>query len=351
MDNHPIPQDVTGFEFKLIGSMTIKQFGYVGVGVVLAVVFFYSPLVWYVKYPVMLTTAILGVSLAFLPVAGRPLDLMASYFLKAILKPNQYIYQKTGGSLSFMELTLQPVLPKSLSAPQVLSKTSHSESKKGQQLMNYLYSTTADNTNPLDQKESQYVTSLFNQSISQQFINTTPPAIQESQTPFPQASQDGLPQDPVKIPSVPQPQYSPQNNNSQPVSPKTVLEIIPDKQASANAPTQNLSSNQAKTALDMEFPNLIKGIIKDARGNVLSGILVEVLNKDNESVRAFKTNSLGQFMSATQLVNGSYTITFEDPKAQHKFDNIKIEANGSILPSLSIVSIDAREELRKSLFG
>ena len=44
MENHPIPQDVTGFQFRLIGSMTVKQFGYLSAGVIAAVIVFYMPI-------------------------------------------------------------------------------------------------------------------------------------------------------------------------------------------------------------------------------------------------------------------------------------------------------------------
>ena len=44
MDNHPIPQDVTGFQFRLIGDMTIKQFAYLAGGMILAWIFLASPL-------------------------------------------------------------------------------------------------------------------------------------------------------------------------------------------------------------------------------------------------------------------------------------------------------------------
>ncbi|EKD47460.1 MAG: hypothetical protein ACD_66C00049G0001, partial [uncultured bacterium] len=28
MEQHPVPQNVTGFQFKLIGDITLKQFAY-----------------------------------------------------------------------------------------------------------------------------------------------------------------------------------------------------------------------------------------------------------------------------------------------------------------------------------
>ena len=99
-----------------------------------------------------------------------------------------------------------------------------------------------------------------------------------------------------------------------------------------------------------EFPNIITGIIKDPRGNPLGNILVEVKDKEGNPVRAFKTNGLGQFVSATALANGNYTVLFEDPKGQNKFDTIGFEAIGEVILPIEVTSIDEREELRKSLF-
>lgn len=100
-----------------------------------------------------------------------------------------------------------------------------------------------------------------------------------------------------------------------------------------------------------DVPNLITGIIKDSRGNVLPNILIEVKDKDGNPVRAFKTNPLGQFASATPLLSGTYTISFEDPQGKHSFDAVEITANGEVLLPFEIISIDARERLRQELFG
>ena len=40
MDAHPIPQNVTSFQFKLVGEMTLKQFLYLATGMVIAYIFF-----------------------------------------------------------------------------------------------------------------------------------------------------------------------------------------------------------------------------------------------------------------------------------------------------------------------
>jgi hypothetical protein len=96
---------------------------------------------------------------------------------------------------------------------------------------------------------------------------------------------------------------------------------------------------------------LIVGVTKDPRGNALPGILVEIKDKENGPVRAFKTNEFGRFASATPLASGTYSIDFEDPKAQNKFEKMTIVLTGQIIPPIQAISIDTREELRRSLFA
>src|SRR3989344_2345990 len=97
MDNHPIPQDITGFQFKLIGEMTVKQFAYVATGVVTAWLLFTVlpfPLVFKIAFA--LPFAAIGAGLAFVPIEGRQMDVMIGNFFKAVFNPTQYIYQKIG---------------------------------------------------------------------------------------------------------------------------------------------------------------------------------------------------------------------------------------------------------------
>ena len=100
-----------------------------------------------------------------------------------------------------------------------------------------------------------------------------------------------------------------------------------------------------------EEPNLIKGVVRDPRGNPIQNILVEVKDDEDNPVRAFKTNNLGVFASATSLANGHYTIVLEDPKLVHKFDTLSINATGAPITTLEVTSIDPREELRRELFN
>lgn len=100
-----------------------------------------------------------------------------------------------------------------------------------------------------------------------------------------------------------------------------------------------------------EFPNIISGIVKDPRGNPLANILVEVKDPQGNAVRAFKTSALGQFASATPLANGDFIIDFEDPRGQNKFDSVSFKAKGEVILPIEVLSVDTREELRRSLFN
>ena len=109
MENHPIPQDVTGFKFKLIGSMTVKQFLYVlGFGIIATIIFILQ-INFSIRIPLVLLFAGIGLALAFLPVEGRPMDIMIANFAKTIPSENRYIFKKRGVDLSSFEILKPPV--------------------------------------------------------------------------------------------------------------------------------------------------------------------------------------------------------------------------------------------------
>lgn len=280
MDNHPIPQDVTGFQFKLIGNMTVKQFAYLAVGVVLAWVFFQLPISFLIKFPLCTFFAVLGVGLAFFPISGRPMDLMIGNFIKALIRPTQFVYEKTGRDLYF--------------------------------------STKPAFTTPLPKdKLKAYIQ-------SQNLVTSTPTPVQSMAQPVAQNTY---------IPPAPMPTQQPQ--------PQAAVQINPIA----------VRGRETGMPIAPDSPNLITGIVKDPRGNPLPNILIEVKDKEGNPVRAFKTNEVGRFASATPLINGVYTIELEDPKGQNKFEAKPINVTGQIITPIEAVSIDTREELRRSLFA
>ena len=402
MENHPIPQDITGFQFKLIGDMTVKQFAYVAAGVLIGWLFFITPLADFIKIPLAIIFILIGVALAFVPVEGRPLDTMIGNFFKAVFNPTQYIYQKQGANLVMQS-----------------ASSSDSSSLSNQQFKQFL-NKFPKGKNKLDQKESVFFQNLNTYSApvpeqnvapdnipSHYFANQTPsgqqvPKMGSKATQQPKAPDEILSQENLlKTAAVLEKELAQakqiearedridsktflethqkvlelqeklnemfsqkqdlekrlvemQKTVDQPQGPvfsPSVAKVEPTKQTQyVRSIPQNMTQSVGLPTTP-EFPNLLTGIIKDPRGNPLGNILVEVKDSEGNAVRAFKTNALGHFASATALNNGKYTITFEDPKEQNKFDTIAFETTGQVIMPIEVISVDKREELRRSLFN
>jgi hypothetical protein len=409
MENHPIPQDITGFQFKLIGDMTLKQFAFLAGGVIVGWIIYSLPILVFIKIPLAAFLAIFGTCLAFVPINGRPMDVMIKNYFKAIFSPTQYIYQKGGGDL----------LQNSANIASGISKNQKGDgvgATREKQLTDIIKS-LPKGKNKLDQKETVFFQALNNseQPVEDKaqpafvgphaFANQTPsaPAVQPK-TPVKKIEEGKgrkeIDEDLKKTAAVLEKelQVAKAKELSDKVDTKEYLEahqkvldlqknlndLLSQKQDletklmdlqkelqekkdtvySASTATiepqketkfvRNIPQGMEKSVglpIAPEFPNVVTGIIKDPRGNPLPNILVEVKDADGNAVRAFKTNALGQFASATPLTNGDYVIEFEDTASQNRFDTVGFKANGEIILPIEVISVDTREELRRSLFN
>lgn len=94
MEQHPIPQQISSYEFKLVGEMTLKQFLKAAVGIVIALIINSTKLIFIVKWPLILLFAGGGLMLAFVPFEDRPLETWIAAFLKSIYSPTIFFYKK-----------------------------------------------------------------------------------------------------------------------------------------------------------------------------------------------------------------------------------------------------------------
>jgi len=412
MDQHPIPQDVTGFQFKLIGNMTVKQFGYVAAGVIGAVLLYYMPL----NFPLAILFKLLfvplfgggGAIVAFIPIEGRPIDVMAGNFMKAMVSPNQFVYIKKGRKLTFLDVQTHGATQTSNTSNTLLEakqkKTEHLASNKERQLDEILHRTQRKPQNKLDEKEGAYL-KLFNTPTAapQQSAQVPKPIVHTQPTvpitqpvhpvqnmippvmPQPVTNQNSQVQDETNISQLlaaarqeETMQHTPQSvalvHQKVLTLEKQLIEAHMKKsqleeevlklrsqlqvQTAQPAPVQIPQghptaqvTNKANMPYIPDTPNVLVGIVRDPRGNMLPSILVEVKDKNGNPVRAFKTNALGQFASATPLAPGIYSMQLEDPKKQHIFEIIQISVTNQIMMPIEITSHDAREELRRQLFN
>lgn len=367
MDSHPIPQDVTNFQFRLIGDMTLKQFGYVAAGVVFAWIVLASPLPFFLKLLFAGACILAGVVLAFVPFEGRPADIMVLYFIKALFNPTQFVYQKFVQASTSPHKTYTPDAPKKeekkqeekvtvATTPFVASQAVAAQPKQPEQIPEP--PKPIPEQKPAQQSQEpqlkQQIATLTKeladaktQEVQQAGSTTT--AAHEKVIDLEQQVQDIAKQKQDLEKQLVYLQKALTEKKQQVFTPTTAQEPAKETQHVKKVPKQMSAS--VGTPLVPDVPNLITGVVKDSRGNVLQSILIEIKDKDGNPVRAFKTNPLGQFAAATPLTNGIYTVSFEDPGSKHSFDTVEITANGEILLPLEIISIDARERLRQELFG
>ena len=85
-------------------------------------------------------------------------------------------------------------------------------------------------------------------------------------------------------------------------------------------------------------PNVVSGIVKDSEGKLLSNILLIVKNQKNEAVRAFKTNTMGQFLLLTPMDKGVYTVEVSPSNnLTETFAIIPVEVKGDVIPPMEFV--------------
>lgn len=112
MEQHPIPQNVTTFQFRLIGDMTIKQFGYLAGGAIAGYICYKMPFPFFITLPLTVISVLLGVGLAFVPIEERPMDIWILSFIKSIYSPTLYIWQKTQTPEMPQDKSVSTIIPK-----------------------------------------------------------------------------------------------------------------------------------------------------------------------------------------------------------------------------------------------
>jgi len=301
MEHHAVPQQISEYEFRLVGSMTLKQFIKLAGGLILAFVFYSTNLIFFIKWPLVIGFSSLGAALAFLPVNEQPLEKWLQAFFNSIYSPTIYVWQKQTQAFEFSDQYYQPP---SQPEPEEEGKKEDKEPK----LEEFLAS--------IDENE---------------------PSEDKNQTPKNRGEEK---KDTAKT-------QKPEAETK--VSEKT-------KEQKNDDLVFNLPSEKLKPTAEAEFgeipmpeppdtPNKIVGMVFDAQGNMVENAIIEIQDENGNAVRALRTNRLGQFETATALTNGSYIVSVE--KEDYNFDILKIEAKGEVLEPL-IIKAKEKSNIQKT---
>ncbi len=341
MDTHPVPQNVTAFEFHLVGDMTIKQFSYLAAGVVIAYVTFIvafnsAPLISII---IMAVSSLTGAAFAFIPIQDRPLDHWASAYVKAVLSPTRRRSQLAPTDPVFSN-RLQSYLQSIHATPVITTSAANQLPLKPRKEATTPTDTQLQETVVLGQKSQAIQTQIANleKQLAQLKTFASAPGVDpQSFGPQLKSTMDNLQNLMTQAQSI--------SARMEMINSVTRPPITTSTPNQTQAPTEAPHiASQVKvveapvvknTQISLtEQPNVINGIISDPSGNYIENVVVVIHNREGLPVRASKTNKLGQFAGATPLPQGEYTITLE--KEGMSFDTLQLTLAGEVLSPLEI---------------
>ncbi|OGM03995.1 hypothetical protein A2715_03860 [Candidatus Woesebacteria bacterium RIFCSPHIGHO2_01_FULL_39_32] len=319
-EQHPIPQQISAYQFRLVGDMTIKQFFQVAGGALVALLVYTSNAASYVKWPLIILSFLTGIAFAFFPLQDRPLSTWIFLFIKSIYSPTLYVWRKGQKKQNFF------------SPEPGTTETQISIPRESTPVM-----TPAPELKNLEEKESAFLSSVTQQLASVQGISP-----QSVTLPEPPSQEEKVPASPIITVSQEEkarinetPEATPQPTNISTLTPSVGKKIEGVQVAQF--------SQEAAPPSPPTKPNVIVGQVVDPSGGIIEAAILEIRDSEGRPVRALKSNKLGHFMIVTPLLNGMYEIITE--KEGYTFEPITLEAKGEIIPPIAIWSKKQSENL------
>ncbi len=388
MQQHPIPQDITGYRFHIVGSMTLKQFGEVLLSVIIAVIIYNTNLLAIVKWPLIIVTIILGIVAAFVPIQEKPLTHWVGTFAKVMYKPTKFFWRRensvpeyflfqsqTSTIIQEPEIDLTPAKRQRIkeylgSVPEVSSFSADLSEEESSRINDILASfdsvktatkvTAVSKTNKEKPKLEIRIRSMrapkknddgeelpVNEDYLEpaSMFETKQEAAKENESFKKSAlSNDQVAQD-IEVP---------EEGSIKLTSDEEIKEMemigasSSDSSEKAYIKDQLPSATNLDVTKDVSFnsnlpfpikpsqPNKLVGMILSKNNDLLSDSIVEVQTLEGGIERAVKTNALGQFFITTPLNEGEYNVVIE--KEGYVFQPMRIEIDGSIIQPIEIRS-------------
>lgn len=280
MEQHAVPRQITSFEFKLIGFLTIKQFVYILLSAGFALLFYFILLPikpFNIAFAGLVMA--LGAFFALFKYNERELDVWIKNLLVSLLSPSQYYYIKRNVAPDFLEGVF-------VSGDEATVQT-HIDAK--QKLAKYM-----------DTKEHVPQSPLGDQRASMLLEKRV-------------------------VPSLITPSTTPTT------SPTTQPEQL---SAQAATSTQKVSEALPVTAKEA----FLSGVVHNNRNEPLPSIMVYINSDSGQVVRILKTNHHGLFATFHPLPPGDYEINPKDLGGKYFFDTMNVTVDDQQLSPLQIYS-------------
>jgi len=310
MESHPIPQQISSYQFRLVGDMTLKQFFQIAGGSVVAIIIYSLPLMGIIKWPFVILSALLGIALAFLPLEERPLERWIIAFFKSVYSPTIFSWKKTEKEFNYYQ--------DEAIVPNEKIFYAAGEQKLQEYLKNSSSNTLSGNLEKIESSFLSGITSMFTNVIPT--IKVGRPTLQTQ------------PQVATNVPKL---------VVEETISKDNVAQVISTTQVSPTSPGQEMvAQKQAQFSIDAAppspptTPNTLTGQVIDQEKHIVEGAIMEIRDSMGRPVRALKSNKLGHFMVVTPLMAGKYEIITE--KDGFNFEPLSFVTTGVIIPPIAI---------------
>lgn len=326
MEQHPIPQNISSYQFRLVGDMTLKQFFQLAGGFLVGLIFYSSPLIGIIKWPFAILSVILGAAMAFVPLEERPLERWILAFFKAIYSPTIFRWKRTTEAPKFFQdeasagdlpenqtqdAALKSYLDKSRTVPSPLAKLEVAE----QGFLAALSGIFAGVKNSPGRAVTQAATAPPPQPKKLEVPASIPVKVAPLQTTH------------LVVEERPKAFSQTVQIQTQQVNPVVAgEEIVSTKEA--------IFSIEAAPPSPPTIPNVVVGQVVDEARRIIEGAIIEIRDEYGRPIRALRSNKLGHFIAVTPLDNGKYSIISE--KDGYQFMPVNFEANGSIVPPILV---------------
>lgn len=276
MEPHPIPRQITTFEFKLIGFMTLRQFIYLAIFLPAGFIVYHLIPIPVLNLLSAFSIAALGPLIAFVPYNERTLDVWIKNLFRKLFSPSQFYYQKRNEPPDFLKdiyISLHPQLISDYSLAQKHLNAYLLKNKNNTQLPNH------------------------KNNIHQLIAS---PIVLENK--------------------------------------KGNKNIISDQKKQALNLNPSQTASTISTTITSEKRPFIFGTIKNNKNFPLPNLLVYIKDKQGKVVRILKTNIHGQFATFYPFSPGNYFIEIKDLSHKYFFDTMEIKVESNNNPALNIVS-------------
>jgi len=306
METHPVPQQISSYQFRLVGDMTLKQFFQVGGGALVSLLIYATGLHPIIKWPLILFSFSLGAALAFLPFEERPLSKWIFSFFRSVYSPTIYSWEKGQKPYEFFKEDAAVPKNEGVIAPH------------GEAVMNEYLKNRPEKQNDFLSKLEDSEKTLLNKFTSLFNIPSAPAAtsgnvpvknvVKEGPSVQNKIKQDGTFRVPAQAASI---------ISKKGFRPKIVVEEKPLKEVGFKQPliqTSNVEptlKTQETVAKSAEFsqaasppnppiiPNTIVGQVLSSKGKIVEGAILEIRDMARRPVREFLLNKFEHFIIFT----------------------------------------------------